>query len=118
MGKYIDFVKTNQTKSGYLMVILEAESKYDAEHKVLDLGYCGKHSYGVASCLSVDVDDPTDTTTDTFKGMLIRSETVSFNELKSIIASCNAQIKEEEKEEEREAIRKQIAELQEKLKNI
>lgn len=99
------------------MIKLEANSAAGAEHKVFDLGYCGKHEYGVQCAMAFDFDA---IKTDTFANMALESEMVSFETLTSIIIDNNNRIKAREeakrelaeKKAELEALKAQIAELE------
>ena len=75
-----------------------AETALGAEHKVLDLGICGRHTYGVTGCTAYDINDMK---YDSFRYHAILSNPVSLEELTSIIEKHNAEIRERDEAEER-----------------
>lgn len=88
---------------------VEAESTSAAEHAILDLGVCGKHTYGVTACIAYSA---LEIKTDAFIGHALSANPVSFDELKEIIKKRNAEILEKDEAEERIAkIEKQMKEL-------
>ena len=92
---------------------VEAESLSGAEHAVLDLSVCGRHTYGVTACMAFGLDE---LRTDTFIGSAIRANPVSFEELKEIIEKRNAEIREKDAAEESiRVIEKQIEALKKQL---
>lgn len=92
---------------------VEAESLSGAEHAVLDLSVCGRHTYGVTACMAFGMDE---LKTDTFIGSVIRSNPVSFDDLKEIIEKRNAEILEKDAAEESiRVIEKQIEALKKQL---
>lgn len=96
-----------------------AESEYEAEHMVLDLAYCGKHTYGVESCMAYGREAMK---TDTFIYNAIAAKPIQFEALKEVIAHRNEEIRVKDEAENRiTAIEKQMKELQNELvkaKNI
>ena len=92
----------------YLTRIL-ACSIYDAEHKILDLSICGKHTYGVTACNAYD--DRT-ITSENFLFSAFHSQPVSFDNLKEIIEQRNDEIRRSDEKEER------IAELEIHIKAL
>lgn len=111
MNDYMVIAKVGTTN--YLTRFL-ADSIYEAEHKVLDLGFCGKHTYGVISCNAYD--DRT-VTSDNFLFSAFHSQPVSFDELKEIIECRNDEIRRSDEKEERIAeLETQIKALQAELK--
>lgn len=90
-----------------------AETTIGAEHKVLDLGICGKHTYGVTGCTAYDINDMK---YDSFRYHAILSNPVSFEELTSIIEKYNAEIREKDEAEARiEEIEKQMKALADEM---
>lgn len=90
-----------------------AESESAAEHKVLDLSYCGRHTYGVTACMAYDADAMK---YDTFVYSALAAKPVSFAQLKEIIEARNAEIREHDEAEKRvEQIEKQMKQLQKEL---
>lgn len=86
-----------------------SDSLYSAEHKILDLSICGKHTYGVTSCNAYD--DRT-ITSDNFLFSAFHSQPVTFDELKEIIERRNDEIRRSDEKEKR------IAELETQIKNL
>ena len=82
----------------YYLVNIEAESLYQAEHKILDLGVCGKHTYGVRACMAYDAETMK---TDTFVFNALGSKTVSAEELFDIIDRRNEEIARKDEAEDR-----------------
>lgn len=82
----------------YYLVNVEAESLYQAEHKILDLGVCGKHTYGVRACMAYDAETMK---TDTFVFNALGSKTVSAEELFDIIDRRNEEIARKDEAEDR-----------------
>lgn len=92
---------------------LNAESESSAEHAVLNLSICGKHTYGVTACMAYD---DKAMKYDTFIYSALQAKAVSFDELKELIEKRNAEIREKDAAEERIAqIEKQMKELTEEL---
>ena len=97
------------------MVNMEADSHYRAEHNILDLGYCGRHEYGVETAQAFDSKDMK---TDTFIAMALSSNTVSLQEIVDIVTERNKRIVAKEKAEERiHQIEKQMKQLSEELED-
>lgn len=99
---------------------VEAETEYGAEHKILDLGICGKHEYGVECCMAYDYDAMS---TETFRAHALNCMTMSIEGLTRVIIERNAEIKKKDDAEKRiTEIEKQIerlkAELEENKKLI
>lgn len=89
-------------------------SLYDAEHEILDLSICGKHTYCVTSCNAYD--DRT-ITSENFLFSAFHSQPVTFDELKEIIERRNDEIRRNDEKEERIAeLETQIKALQAELK--
>ena len=106
MNDYMVIAKVGTTD--YLTKV-RSDSLYSAEHKILDLGICGKHTYGVTSCNAYD--DKT-ITSENFLFSAFYSQPVTFNNLKEIIERRNDEIiRSDEKE-------KRIAELEVQIKNL
>ena len=92
---YMVIAKVNEID--YLTSV-DSETAYGAEHKVLDLSICGKHTYGVTNCMAYDVEDMK---YDTFRYNAITAKPVSFEALSEIIEERNAEIREKDEAEER-----------------
>ena len=92
---------------------LKADSESTAEHAVLNLSICAKHTYGVTACMAYD--DET-MKYDTYIYRALAAKVVSLDELKEIIEKRNAELREKDAAEERIAhIEKQMKELTEEL---
>lgn len=110
--KYIVIARVNNVA---YMVNLDADSHLRAEHAILDLGYCGRHEYGVETAQAFDYKDMK---TDTFIAMALASKTVSRQEIIDIVTERNRQIATKEKAEERiSQIKKQMKQLSEELED-
>lgn len=91
-----------------------AKSALGAEHKILDMGICGRHEYGVQSCIAFD---ESGMKTDTAVAMLFNSELININELAQIIEARNKAIKASDEAEDRvDEIKKELKRLQAELK--
>lgn len=101
-------VITSINKTSY-MVRTNAESNAGAEHKVLDLGYCGHHEYTVESAQAFDRKAMK---TDHFITLALRSVTVSIPELVEIIEKRNRQI------QARDMAEKRVWELERKMQSL
>lgn len=92
---------------------VDAESNAAAEHKVLDLSYCGRHDYGVTACMACDA---AAMRTDCFIMNALAATPVDFEKLTQIIEARNAEIREHDEAEKRvEQIEKQMKELEKRL---
>ena len=92
---------------------LNAESESSAEHAVLNLSICGRHTYGVTACMAYD---DKAMKYDHFIYSALQAKAVSFDELKQIIEKRNAEIREKDAAEERIAqIEKQMKALTDQL---
>lgn len=80
------------------LVTIEAESLYQAEHKILDLSVCGKHTYGVTACTAYDAETMK---TDTFVFFALYAKTVRTEELFDIIDRRNEEITRKDEAEDR-----------------
>lgn len=80
------------------LVNIEAESLYQAEHKILDLSVCGKHTYGVTACMAYDAETMK---TDTFVFNALYAKTVRAEELFDIIDRKNEEIAKKDEAEDR-----------------
>ena len=88
---------------------VEAESEYSAEHKILDVGICGKHNYSVECCMAYDYDMMS---TETFRAHALNCLPISIEELTRVILERNAEIKKKDNAERRiTEIEKQIERL-------
>lgn len=102
------------------MTKVEASSEYHAEHKILDLGICGKHEYSVDGCMAYGYEA---IKTETFASYALNAEPISLDALKVKIEVRNAEIRQRDYAEKRiTEIEKQIerlkAELEENKKLI
>lgn len=98
------------------LVNIEAESLYLAEHKILDFGVCGKHTYGVTACTAYDAETMK---TDTFVFFALYAKTVSAEELFDIIDRRNEEIARKDEAEDRiEEIKDTIDKLQKELEDM
>ena len=90
-----------------------AESAGGAEHKVLDLGYCGKREYGVEGCTAYDA---AAMKTDCFRYEALEAEPIDYHKFMRVIEERNKWIKQKEAAEIRvQNLEKEIRELTEKL---
>ena len=71
------------------MVEVASTSNGGAEHIVLDLSVCGRHTYSVEGSQAFRLDEQD---TDTFKGMSAHAQAVSMEVFTAIVAERNAQI--------------------------
>lgn len=106
MASFMIIATVNSTN--YLTRVL-AESASGAEHMVLDLSICGRHTYGVTACMAYSSDDMK---YDNFIFNALDSEPVSFEVLKEIIEQRNAEIRKKDAAEER------IREIEQTIKNL
>lgn len=88
---------------------VRSDSLYGAEHKILDLGICGNHAYGVTSCNAYD--DKT-ITSESFIFSAFYSQPITFDNLKEIIEHRNDEIRRSDEKEKR------IAELEIQIKTL
>ena len=96
----------------YLTKVL-AESTGGAEHKVLDLGYCGKHEYGVEGCTAYD---SALMKTDCFRYEALEAEPIELDRLKIIIEKRNECIRQRDAAEDRLCdIEKELRQLTERI---
>ena len=110
--EYIVIADINKTS---YMVRVNAESAAGAEHKVLDLGYCGLHEYTVEAAHAFDRKTMK---TDFFINLAMASVTISITELVEIIEKRNRQIETRDKAEKRVwELEKQMKQLTEELEN-
>lgn len=95
---------------------VNAESESGAEHVILDLSYCGRHTYGVEACQAFDVDMMK---TECFRYAAIDAEPISFLALKEIIDLRNDFIKQRDETEDKiRETKKQIEVLQKQLEAL
>lgn len=88
-----------------------AHNAYGAEHKIIDIGVCGKHEYGVENCMAYDLEAMK---IDTFRHNAINAEPIAYDELVNIINERNAEITRKDCAENRmREIEKQMKLLQE-----
>lgn len=110
--KYVVIATVNLIR---YMVNVEADSHYGAEHAILDLGYCGRHEYGVETAQAFGSKDMK---TDTFIAMAMQSQTISRQEIIDLVTERNRQIVAKEKAEERiQQIKKQMEQLTKELED-
>ena len=88
---------------------VEAESEYNAEHKILDLGICGKHDYSVECCMAYDYDAMS---TETFRSHALNADPISFDALNVKIEVRNAEIRQ------RDYAEKRITEIEKKIEQL
>jgi predicted N-formylglutamate amidohydrolase len=88
---------------------VEAESEYNAEHKILDLGICGKHDYSVECCMAYDYDAMS---TETFRSHALNADPISFDALNVKIEVRNAEIRQ------RDYAEKRITEIENKIERL
>lgn len=113
MKQFMIIAKVNGIE--YLTKV-EAETAAGAEHKILDLSYCGKRGYGVTACMAYDADAMK---TDTFICNAIRAELVSVEALIVIIDKRNRELKRLDEAERRiSEIDKQMKKLEEERANL
>ena len=92
---------------------LNAESENSAEHAVLNLSICGRHTYGVTACMAYD---DKSMKYDHFIYSALQAKAFSFDELKKLIEKRNAEIREKDEAEDRIAqIEMQMKQLSEEL---
>lgn len=102
---------------------LNARNAAHAEHQIIDMGYCGKHEYGVEACCAYDSDAMR---TEAFASALYFAEPVSVEELGHIIQDRNAEIelaemaaaRKEEINKQIKELRRQIAALEDELEEV
>lgn len=100
-------------KNDWYLVRVTANSLGEAEHKVLDLGICGRHEYGVRGATAFDAKGMK---TDTFIGMAMEAEPVSMEEFTEIVDAQNAWIKAKDDAEDKiREIEKQMKQLNDEL---
>lgn len=98
------------------LVNIEAESLYQAEHKILDLSVCGNHTYGVTACTAYDSETMK---TDTFVFFALYAKTVSAEELFNIINRRNEEITRKDEAEDRiKEIENTMNKLQKELEDM
>ena len=97
------------------MVKVQAESLCSAEHQILDMGICGRHEYGVDGAQAFGAEEMK---TGCFIQMAMTSETISMDELETIISERNARIKAKDRIREIEEQMKKLAEELEAAKKV
>ena len=109
------YVIANVGKHSYATKI-EARNASHAEHQIIDLGYTGRHEYGVEGCCAYDLESMQ---TDTFASAMYHAEPVSLAELSEIINERNAEIQlQEQKEDEKERILKTIQKYRDRIEEL
>lgn len=112
MKTYIVIARVNNID--YLTKVC-ADTDGGAEHKILDLSICGKHTYGVTSCMAYN---KSTMKYDQFIFNALEAQPVSFETLKKIIEKRNDEIRKSDEAEERiREIEKQIKALQMELES-
>lgn len=86
-----------EVKGTLHMTSVIASNSISAEHTILNMSICGKHTYGVTTCQAFNSEEMK---YDHFICMAMESKLVSFDELKAIIEARNAEIKERDEAEE------------------
>ena len=97
------------------MVKVQAESLCSAEHQILDMGICGRHEYSVNGAQAFGAEEMK---TGCFIQMALTSETISMDELETIISEHNARIKAKDRIREIEEQMKKLAEELEAAKKV
>lgn len=106
-------VIVNIMNNKYLTKVSGVSSLSGAEHKILDLGICGRHEYGVAGATAYDA---VGMKTDTFLWQAMSADPISLEQLTEIIEANNARIKAKDEAEDRiREIEKQMKALAEEL---
>lgn len=106
MEKFFVICTVNSIK--YLTNI-EAETNLGAEHKIIDLGICGKHEYGVTTAQAFTKNE---TKLNFFTDMIQNCQCISYDELAQIIKTVNDTI------HKKDHIEKLIIDKTNKLKEI
>jgi hypothetical protein len=110
MKQFMIIAKVKDTE--YLTKV-NAESEISAEHMILDLSVCGRHTYGVTACMAYDAKAMK---YDTFIYSAINATPVDFETLTLIISDRNAEILEKDAAEHRiQEIENSIKELTKEL---
>lgn len=92
---------------------VSASSLAGAEHIILDISVCGKHSCGVSYAQAFDSES---IKTDTFAAMALSASPVSMSDAKLTIESYNSIIREQDAREKRiSELTAQIDAMQEEL---
>lgn len=108
MKKFFVICTVNSIK--YLTNIeIEAETTLSAENKILDLGICGKHEYGVTSAIAFSKNE---TKLSLFTDMIQDCQCISYDELAQIIETVNDTIRKKDR------IEKLIIDKTNKLKEL
>lgn len=112
------YIVFTEIKGASYSVSVKAYSPAGAEHKILDLGIydSGTHEYTVNNALAFDSDSMK---TDSFIGMALNAQTISYDELKNIVDAINKRTKRLiEIEKEIERVDAQIAELEKQISEL
>lgn len=91
------------------MTKVEASNLYHAEHKILDLGICGKHEYGVDGCVAYGYEA---IKTETFASYALNAEPIALDALRVKIEVRNAEIRQ------RDYAEKRIIEIEKKIEKL
>ena len=108
-----DFMVIANVNGVEYLTKVSAESEGGAEHKILDLSICGKHTYGVEACMAYSTDTMK---TDTFIYSAIAATQIKYEALITVIEQRNEEIKRKDAAEAKiAAIENQMKELQKEL---
>ena len=102
---------------------VKAESNLSAEHKILDLGICGIHEYGVTGAQAFTKKE---TKLNFFTDMIQNCECISYDELAQIIETVNDTIRKKDciekliidKTNELKKLSKELTELTSEAANL
>lgn len=104
-----NYIVIAQVMNDFYLTKVKAASAYEAEHKILDLGICGRHEYGVFGSHAFDQKTMK---TDTFIANALKADPISLKELSEIIEANNERIRQKDKAEAR------IAEIEKQMKTL
>lgn len=104
-----NYIVIAQVMNDFYLTRVHAESACEAEHKVLDLGICGRHEYGVVGAIAYDQKTMK---TDSFVANALKAHPVGQAELYDIIEANNERIRQKDKAESR------IAEIEKQMKTL
>lgn len=103
MKRYM--VVAHMADKAYLTAV-EADSALQAEHRIIDLGVCGRYEHAVLGAHAFDAESMR---TDTFVGLALRAQPITLEALTSIVEARNHRIRV--KEQLRDQLEKKSAEL-------
>lgn len=105
-----------QVKDTNYLVKVKAESLLSAERCILDMGYTGKHTYGVTASMAFDKKSMK---TDTFIYNALEAEPITGEELTKIIELRNEEIRKvDEKENRINELKRDIKTMTEELDRL